>query len=379
MRYLWYSMYAFASTLALYALFFAPGRRTVPVHHEPPLAVGTPAAVRGDVEIALLLDTSSSMDGLIEQARTQLWEIVAELQSDDQDQQRTVTVALYQYGNSRLDSATGFIERLSPLTPELDLVSVKLHGLTTSGGKEFAPQAIQRAVEELAWSDEDSVEKIIVVAGNEGFGQGPVTAQEATAAAAARGIRVIPIFCANGGATSTGLDSWKQAAQLAGTDLETIDPDQVVARIQTPYDAAIVSTYKQLEQTELTYGDVRFREEVASYRVSSNSYAQQKPMATQADRALAQARQTHQGDLIAECKAKRIDLGSLDQESLPAELQGLSKDQRVQAIEQRAARRSRIETELKELARKRDHYMQTAAPAAAAPTLGSSVRSQLRR
>ena len=36
------------------------------------------------IQVALLLDTSNSMDGLIEQAKTQLWKIVNELTSAEQ-------------------------------------------------------------------------------------------------------------------------------------------------------------------------------------------------------------------------------------------------------------------------------------------------------
>lgn len=35
-----------------------------------------PASPKGKVQIALLLDTSNSIDGLIDQARTQLWKVV---------------------------------------------------------------------------------------------------------------------------------------------------------------------------------------------------------------------------------------------------------------------------------------------------------------
>jgi hypothetical protein len=140
MRYLWYSMYAFVTALAVYSLFFAPSRR----QPTPPPATGkTPATAPSEeaaVQIALLLDTSTSMDGLIEQARTQLWEIVGALQTDDKDQERTVSVALYRYGDR-----SGTIEQVSELTSNLDAVSVKLHTLTTSGGREHHPEAIARA------------------------------------------------------------------------------------------------------------------------------------------------------------------------------------------------------------------------------------------
>ena len=165
------------------------------------------------------------MDGLVAQARTQLWEMVSEMQLDENDQERTVSVALYQYGNNRLDKSHGFIEQLTPLTTDLDEVAVKLHALRTSGGNEYATMAIQRAAEELDWNTDDNVDKMIVIAGNEGFFQGPVSSSVVKSVGSEYDIAVIPIYCANSGASQSAINSWRRAAHLAGTDFDSIDPD----------------------------------------------------------------------------------------------------------------------------------------------------------
>ena len=56
------------------------------------------------IMLALLLDTSNSMDGLIDQAKSQLWKIVNELAAakcDDGDRPN-IRIALYEYGNDNL-------------------------------------------------------------------------------------------------------------------------------------------------------------------------------------------------------------------------------------------------------------------------------------
>ncbi len=391
MRYLWYSMYAFVTGLAVYALFFSPGRRQ-PAHPTPsPVAVVTPTDVpvvdpavpQGDVQIALLLDTSSSMDGLIEQARVQLWEIVGEMQTDDKDKARTVTVALYQYGNSRLDQSMGFIEKLSDLTPELDAVSVRLYSLHTGGGKEYAPQAILRAVEELAWSDEDSVEKVIVIAGNEGFSQGPVSEDDAMKAAEAKGIRVIPIFCANGGTSTSAISSWRRAASLAHMDLETIDPDKVVAKVDTPYDKEIVLKYQQLEETKVIFGSDHLRDNAYTNQVEATNYAAAAPMAVQAERAIVQSRQVSQGDVVGQRKGAKGVLQSYggSSSSLPPEYRGKSKNEIAQDIEKKQIKRAELEQEIQELNAKRQSHLKEIPTyrGSSKDSLGGSVRSQLQK
>src|SRR3954462_14366617 len=65
--------------------------------------VAIPVKPKPVVQIAILLDTSNSMDGLIEQAKIELWRIVNELAKAQPDGQHPdVQVALYQYGTPGL-------------------------------------------------------------------------------------------------------------------------------------------------------------------------------------------------------------------------------------------------------------------------------------
>ncbi len=62
------------------------------------------------VQLAILLDTSNSMDGLIDQAKSQLWKIVNEM-SRSKREGKTINlyVALYEYGNDNLSAEEGFV------------------------------------------------------------------------------------------------------------------------------------------------------------------------------------------------------------------------------------------------------------------------------
>lgn len=357
MRYLWYSMYVFATALALYALFFrGPSQATVP--SPPPASVVTDVSpahpnpvlkTEVDVQIVLILDTSSSMDGLVEQARTQLWEMVSEMQIDEDDQERTVAVSLYQYGNSRLSKAEGFIENLTPLTTDLDHVTVKLYSLRTSGGKEYAPQAIKRAVEELDWETDDSVQKLIVLAGNEGFGQGPVSPADAFESAAQNGIAVLPIYCANRGASKTAISSWRNAAGLAGVEFDSIDPDQQVAKIESPFDAEILRKYRELEENKVYAAGAG----QSTYCQEAESYLD-KGVAV--DRAVVQSRQESSADLVN--AYDKPGFNSLSPQSMPEDLRGKSKDEQRRYLAEKQARQSELKKEITELNQKRQQHIQ---------------------
>lgn len=61
------------------------------------------------IQVALLLDTSSSMDGLIEQTKSRLWNIVNTLTTLKYNGKAPqIEIALYEYGNS------GISEKLYP-------------------------------------------------------------------------------------------------------------------------------------------------------------------------------------------------------------------------------------------------------------------------
>src|SRR5690349_8851268 len=82
----------------------------------PPVAERRQAAADGPlVQIALLLDTSNSMDGLIEQARSQLWRVVDEMGRARRGSKRVrLQIALYEYGNDALPAQGGHIRQVLP-------------------------------------------------------------------------------------------------------------------------------------------------------------------------------------------------------------------------------------------------------------------------
>src|SRR5687768_12522014 len=137
------------------------------------------------IMLALLLDTSNSMDGLIDQAKAQLWKIVNEVAAakGGDGMQPNIKIALYEYGNDGLSSDEGYIRQVSGLSEDLDVISEKLFALRTNGGNEFCGQVINASLNQLAWSASNADLKMIFIAGNEEFTQGDVSVELACHAA----------------------------------------------------------------------------------------------------------------------------------------------------------------------------------------------------
>mgnify|MGYP001049212578 CR=1 FL=1 len=188
------------------------------------------------IQLAILLDTSNSMDGLIDQAKAQLWKVVNELARAKRNGRRPeLEVALFEYGNDGLRQSEGYLRMVSDLTTDLDRISERLFGLVTNGGEEFCGAVIGRAVDRLSWSRSDDVLKVVYIAGNEPFDQGYASYKASAARAVRKGIVVNTIFC--GGYDEGVATHWKDGAIRAEGRYMSIDQDEVVEDVVTPFDA----------------------------------------------------------------------------------------------------------------------------------------------
>ena len=127
------------------------------------------------IQIALILDTSNSMDGLIDQAKAQLWKVVNELaMAKKYGKTPELEISLYEYGNDGLNAEEDFIRMVAKLTTDLDQISEDLFSLKTYGGEEYCGSVIKRAIDQLTWTKSNNDLKMIFIAGNEPFNQGEV-------------------------------------------------------------------------------------------------------------------------------------------------------------------------------------------------------------
>lgn len=213
------------------------------------------------IQLAILLDTSGSMDGLIEQTKSQIWNIVNELgEANMNNKDITIQVSLFEYGKSSISINEGYLRMLSPLTNDLDLISEKLFDLKTNGGDEYAGQVILSAVNRLAWSNHPDDLKLIIIAGNESFAQGSVDYSYAINKAKNNKIIVNTIFCGN---YNKGKKlEWEKGAKLGLGKYMNISQDEKVVYYHSVYDDEINRLGSQLNSTYIGYGhDGRIKKE----------------------------------------------------------------------------------------------------------------------
>ena len=346
---------AFAACFALLAV-------TVAKAADAPVAASKPAATKTTtaqprIQIAILLDTSNSMDGLINQVRQQLWKIVNEFATAKQNgKSPKLEVALLQYGNNRLPAKEGYIELVTGFTDNLDLVSQKLLALKTSGGSEYCGQVIDVAVKSLNWSKSHSDLKTIYIAGNERFTQGPVDFRKACPTAIKRGIIVNTIFC---GAHAEGISThWKDGATLADGAYMNIDQNEVSVTINAPQDAEILRLGERLNTTYVAYGAAGARG--ANNQVLQDSNALSLGRAFNVSRQVAKSSHFYKAkgwDLVDAVEEGEVDLEKLEDESLPAELRGKTPEELQEFVEAKKREREEIQKKIQELNESRKTYI----------------------
>ena len=319
-----------------------------------------PAPPQDKVQIALLLDTSGSMDGLIDQARTQLWKVVNTfVDARKNGAVPFVEVALYEYGNNSLHVANNYIRQVQPLTRDLDELSRQLFALKTNGGEEYCGAVIQRALADLAWDPSEKTYKAIFIAGNEPFTQGPVDARQACKDSLVKHIVVNTVHC---GPRNDGISgSWHDGAALAEGKFMVIDQDRAVAHVDAPQDKAIADLSLQLNKTYLGYGKNSTASAENQSRADKDA-ADNAQSGALVQRAITKASGNYcntSWDLVDAIKENKIDPAKIATEELPAEMRELKPEARAAYIETAAKSRAAIQTQIIELNQQREAYVAT--------------------
>lgn len=322
-----------------------------------PLA-GQETAKKELIQIAILLDTSGSMDGLIEQAKSQIWKIVNGLASTKKNGvSPRIEVALYQYGNDGLPSGENWIRMMVPLSGDLDKVSDELFKLTTNGGDEYCGAVIREAVKKLKWSNGKNDLKVIVIAGNEPFDQGGVAYKSACKEAIAKGIVINTIFC---GDHQEGIRTfWKEGADLADGQYMTIDQNQKIAAIKAPQDEEIIRLGTELNKTYIAYGREGAKKKEMQSAQDANAASVNEEV--QAQRAMTKASSQYENsgwDLVDAKKNKTLDLEKLKDDELPAEMKKMNKKEKEQYIDKMQAKRNELQGRIQKLNSERQKYVE---------------------
>ncbi len=349
------------------------------------------SGTRPTVDVAILLDTSNSMDGLISQAKSQLWSIVQQFaKAKKEGKTPSLRVSVFEYGNTNLPAREGYIRQVVQLTDDMDKVSEVLFALKTNGGDEYCGQVISQAIKRLDWSSEPNGYKAIFIAGNEPFTQGSVNYTESCKAAIENGIVINTIHC---GDYQTGVNThWKDGADLAEGTYLNIDQDRKVVHIECPQDKIIIKLNGELNKTYLWYGSADTRKSYSENQIAQdrNALSASGPGGFGKGRGATKASSLYRNagrDLVDTFEEDGQILSKLKKAQLPNKMQAMSASERKLHVEKMAKTRAEIKKQIGQLsvereafaAQKRKEIASEAGGDTFGDVIGAAVRQQLQK
>lgn len=312
------------------------------------------------IDLVICLDTSGSMEGLINSARARLWDIVNSLAKARPLPQ--LRVGLITYGSpSRSNAANGWLVKQTDLTTDLDTVYAKMMILRTDGGDEFVGWALRRALDWMQWSNDPKALKLVFIAGNESADQASEVFNFRYVAEDARnrGITVNSIYC---GDREMGVrERWDQVASCGGGSYSAIDMRCGTLQIETPHDKVLLELNMKLNATYVPYG--RLGEAGRERQLEQDRNAGRVGIASSASRAAAKGTQLYDNsgwDLVDGVEKKKTRVRELKESELPPAMQAMVPEERERFVETQARARADIQKQIAEVSLAREEFLRDA-------------------
>jgi hypothetical protein len=193
----------------------------------------------------------------------------------------------------------------------------------------------------------------VFVAGNEEIDQGPISAAEAMKFAAGNGVNVQLIFCGDDDPT------WRAAAELANSDLLTIDQNRVAQHIPAPQDDLILQLGQQLNTTYVGWGaqgQASLERQQAQDR--SSAKLSKKVAIERAQLKSKQMSYDNSGwDIVDANRNDRDFFVKNDDAQLPAEFRGKSLEEKKALAAKYTAQRAELQAQIAKLEQERTAFL----------------------
>jgi von Willebrand factor type A domain len=312
------------------------------------------------IQVAILLDVSGSMDGLIDQAKAQLWNMVSTMGKVkcNENVSPKIEIALYEYGRTTNDAKKGYVKQINSFINDLDSLSQNLFSLRTNGGDEFCGQVIYSSLNELQWDAAPENYKVIFIAGNEDFLQGNLHYTKACAEAKSKGVIVNTIYC---GDKMQGIrEHWNLAGECGNGSYSNINQNAREEEIPTPYDSMIYSLNGRLNGTYVSYGyygaDKKAKQEQMD--VANSTMSKSAGIKRIKAKSAGAVYNNAQWDLVdAKDRDGEAFLDKIDKNELPDSLKNKSKEEIKKIVDKKSKERSSIQKEITTLNTQRDSYI----------------------
>ena len=312
------------------------------------------APARAKIEVCFVLDTTSSMGGLIEGAKQKIWSIANEMVSAKPTPDLRLGLVAYR------DRSDAYITKHFDLTNDIDAVYGALQQLRAEGGgdtPESVNQALHEAATRMSWSQDRQTLKLIFLVGDSPPHMDypddikyPAVCQEAVQ----HDLLINTVQCGVNGETTT---VWKQIASLSEGSFAAIPQSGGMVAMATPMDADLAALNRRLGGTLVAYGDAGARKDVLAKQAASET----APASVAAERlrfnAASGVAVQGDGELLDALASGKAKLGTLKPDQLPEELRGLDSAALKAELDKKQKERTELQQRIQKLNQEREGYI----------------------
>ena len=312
---------------------------------------------RDTLEMVFVLDTTGSMQGLIDGAKQRIWGIINDVMQKPSKPRVRVGLVAYR------DNGDEYVTKLLAITEDLDKVYTTLMDYRADGGgdtPENVRKALAEGVRNAGWAkSRDGLAQIVFLVGDappQRYQQEP-DVLVTTAEAVRKNMIVNTIQCGSEDGTK---EIWQSIALRGEGKYFAIAQDGGVQAIATPYDTKLADLAARLGKTYVTYGAKDKRDsQVHAQSAAEMRITTDATMGAQAERALNKAVNSFQydGDLVQDVENEKVKIEEVKTENLPEDMQKMSVADRKKAIDKRIAERKAIRAEILTLSKQRDEFV----------------------
>lgn len=313
------------------------------------------------IEVVFVLDTTSSMSGLIDAAKNNIWSIASTMASAQPAPEMQMGLVAFR------DRGDAYVTRVYDLSRDLDSMYAALMDFKAEGGgdgPESVNAALYAAVNQMQWSTDPDSYKVIFLVGDAPPHmdyQGEVQYPEILRQATARGIIV---NCIQAGDQTDTRTTWQHIASLNQGQYFQVSQSGSAVAVRTPFDEKLAQLAQQLDDTRVFYGDRDQRAALASKEAAAEKVRKAAPAAVQAKRAEFNASTAGADNFLADSElvdavvSGKVKLETLKKDQLPESLQSLSVEQQQKLIAEQAEQRKKLKAEITRLGAQRQQYIQ---------------------
>ncbi len=318
------------------------------------------SAKRPLIEVVFALDTTGSMQNLIEGAKRKIWSIASHLATGTPAPRIRIGLVGYR------DRGDEYVTRVVALDEDLDKVYEQLMSFVAHGGgdePESVNQALLEAVDAFDWDRRAETLKIIYLVGDApphmDYSHDALYA-DTCRRAAEHGIIINTIQC---GSVALTAPIWQEIARRSEGEYFAIDQGGGMVAVATPFDEELSSLGDRLTSTLVHYGsgeelETQWSKADCSARISEVASTEAK-----ADRAVYNScdagllNLTGAQELVNDVCAGRVKLADIPVAELPVEMQKMSAVEREKDVEEKARARAELQQKIQELGAKRADFI----------------------